>query len=99
MASVKIDPLKLAGPWVEGWAIERQHTLSADFLGHDSYGNPQFDTKRSELGELVFRLKNRNDGNTLDSIAETAVQFIKGWSVTVDMIVPVPPLVFLAKLG
>ncbi len=71
--------------------LERQHTLSAEFLGHDSFGNPQFDTKRSELGELVFRLKNRNDKNTLDPIAETAVQFIKSWNPAVDMIVPVPP--------
>lgn len=91
MAPVKIDPMKLQGPWTDGYVLERQHTLSSDFLGYDSYGNPQFDTKRSELGELVFRLKNRNDKNTLDPIAETAVQFIKGWSPTVDMIVPVPP--------
>ncbi len=91
MGAVKIDPMKLPGPWAEGWVLERQHTVSAEFLGHDSFGNPQFDTKRSELGELVFRLKNRNDKNTLDPIAETAVQFIKSWNPTVDMIVPVPP--------
>ena len=91
MAPVKIDPMKLPGPWAEGWVLERHHTLSAAFLGHDSFGNPQFDTKRSELGELVFRLKNRNDKNTLDPIAETAVQFIKNWSLRIDIIIPVPP--------
>src|SRR5712691_3298802 len=91
MPPVKIDPMNLPGPWAEGWVLERQHTLSAEFLGHDSFGNPQFDTKRSELGELVFRLKNRNDKNTLDPIAETAVQFIKGWAPSFDLIVPVPP--------
>jgi len=91
MASVKIDPMKLAGPWTEGYVLERQHTVSSDFLGHDSFGNPQFDTKRSELGELVFRLKNRNDKSTVDSIADTAVEFVKGWAPPVDMIVPIPP--------
>lgn len=91
MAAVKIDPMKLAGPWSDGYVLERQHTLTSDFLGHDSFGNPQFDTKRTELGELVFRLKNRNDKNTLDPIAETAVQFIKGWAPSFDLIVPVPP--------
>lgn len=52
---VKSDPIRLVGPWAEGYVLERQHTLSSDFLGYDSYGHAQFDTKRSELGELVFR--------------------------------------------
>jgi predicted amidophosphoribosyltransferase len=91
MAAVKIDPIKLPGPWADGYVFERQHTLTSEFLGHDSFGNPQFDTKRTELGELVFRLKNRNDQNTLTSIAETAVEFIKGWAPPFDVIVPVPP--------
>jgi predicted amidophosphoribosyltransferase len=87
---VRIDPLKL-GPWADGYVLERRHTLSSEFLGHDSFGNPQFDTKYSELGELVFRLKNRNDRNTLDLIAETAVNFTREWNVVFDLIVPVPP--------
>jgi predicted amidophosphoribosyltransferase len=91
MPAVKIDPMKLSGPWADGYVLERQHTLSSDFLGHDSSGNPQFDIKRSELGELVFRLKNRSDKATLDSIAETAVQFITGWNPAFDLIVPGPP--------
>ena len=91
MSAVKIDPVKLLGPWVEGYVLERQHTVSSEFLGHDSFGNSQFDTKRSELGELVYRLKNRGDTTALDPIAETAVQFIKGWNPRFDLIVPVPP--------
>ena len=91
MPVVKIDPMKLSGPWQDGYVLERQHTLSSEFLGHDSFGNPQFDTKRSELGELVFRLKNRNDKSTLDSIADTAVQFLGGWPPRVELIVPMPP--------
>ena len=91
MSAVKTDPMKLPGPWADGYVLERQHTVSSEFLGHDSFGNPQFDTKRSDLGELVFRLKNRGDKATLDPIAETAVQFIKGWNPGFDVIVPVPP--------
>jgi competence protein ComFC len=88
---VKTDPMRLPGPWSDGYVLERQHTVSSDFLGYDSYGNPQFDTKRSELGELVFRLKNRNDKSTVGSIADTAVEFVKGWAPPVDLIVPIPP--------
>ncbi len=58
MPVVKIDPIRISGPWHDGYVLERQHTLS------------------SELGELVFRLKNRDDKNTLDPIADTAVQFL-----------------------
>jgi len=65
--------------------------LSSDFLGYDSFGNPQFDTTRSELGELLFRLKNRNDRDTLDSIVDAAVQFIERWNPPFDVIVPMPP--------
>jgi len=91
MAAVKIDPMKLHGPWTDGYVLERQHTVSSEFLGHDSFGNPRFDTKRSELGELVFRLKNRNDKDTLDPIAETVLQFIAGWNPEFELIVPMPP--------
>ena len=91
MPVVKTDPMRLSGPWQDGYVLERQHTLSSEFLGHDSLGNPRFDTKRSELGELVFRLKNRNDKNTLDSIADTAVQFLGRWRPGIELIVPMPP--------
>lgn len=44
-------------------------------LGHDSNTHSQFDTKRSELGELVFRLNNRSDRITLAPIADTASEW------------------------
>ena len=91
MATIKIDPLKLPGLWANGYVLERQHTLSSDFLGHDSNGHPRFDTKRSELGELVFRLKNRSDRATLAPLAETAADFVRTWGIPVDAVVPVPP--------
>ena len=88
---VKSDPLLLQGPWAAGCVLERQHTLSSEFLGHDSYGHAQFDTKRSDLGELVFRLKNRSDKATLPDIADTAADFVSKWQRDIDAIVPVPP--------
>ncbi|HYA36138.1 MAG TPA: hypothetical protein VEF03_10990 [Candidatus Binataceae bacterium] len=86
-----IDPVELRGPWTEGYALERRHALSSEFVGHDSFGNPQFDTKRSELGELIFRLKYRNDKTALDPIADAAVKFINGWGPHFDLVVAVPP--------
>jgi predicted amidophosphoribosyltransferase len=66
--------------------------VSSQFLGHDSSGHPQFDSKYSALGELVYRLKNRRDKNAVDSIADTAVQFMsERWKQEFDLIVPMPP--------
>ena len=56
MSAVKIDPMKLPEPWADGYVLERQHTLTAEFPGHDSFGNPQFDTKRTELVQLLATL-------------------------------------------
>jgi len=92
MAGVAINPIAVNGPWIEGYVLERHHTISSEFLGHDSFGRPQFDSKYSALGELVYRLKNREDKNTIDPIADTAVQFIREqWKPEFDLIVPVPP--------
>jgi hypothetical protein len=76
VAAAKIDPLRLQGPWTDGYVLERQHTLSSEFLGYDSFGHARFDTKRSELGELVYLLKNRSDRATVGPLAETAAAFV-----------------------
>lgn len=91
MAPPTLHPIKLPGPWSEGFVLEGQHTLSSTLIGHDSNGNPQFDTKRSELGELVFRLKNRSDKTTLEPIADTAAEFVRGWRIQFHAVVPIPP--------
>ncbi len=92
MPAVKIDPMKLPGPWTDGYVLERRHTLSSEFSEYDSLGKPRFEnTKRSELGQLVFLLKNRTDKRTIDPIANTAVEFLQGWDPPFDLIVPVPP--------
>jgi len=53
---VEINPKIITGCWTEGFALDF-HTLSSEFIGDDEYGHPQFDTKRSEIGELLYRLK------------------------------------------
>ncbi|MGH7863948.1 MAG: ComF family protein [Candidatus Binataceae bacterium] len=77
------------GRWREGYALDIQ-TTSSDFLGYDEYGNPQFDTKRSPLGELPYKLKYRSDTSVIDEIVEALGSFVAQWNPTVDVIVPVP---------
>lgn len=87
---VQINPKRIIGRWTEGFALDF-HTLSSEYIGDDEYGHPQFDTKRSEIGELLYRLKYREDKSVLGDIISTASQFIKSKNWPVDLIVSVPP--------
>ena len=60
-------------------------------IGHNAFGHPVFDTVRSTLGELLYRLKNRGDETVIPEIVDTAATFLKGWGVRIDAVVPVPP--------
>ena len=88
--SVKINPHKLRGPWSDGYALD-VHTTSSTMVGHNAFGHAVFDTVRSPLGELLYRLKNRGDETVIPEIVDTAATFLKRWGVRVDAVVPVPP--------
>ena len=89
----KINPQRISGNWTEGFVLD-VHTLSSTFLGYDEFGHERFDTKRSELGELLFRLKSRADESALDDILQTVVEYLtKSWQIvaSLDLIIPMPP--------
>lgn len=88
MPVVSIRPMKLASkPWVEGYVLD-YHTVSSTPTGDPYY---RFDTKRTELGERVFRLKYRSGGPfVLADITDTADNFIREWKPPVECIVPAP---------
>jgi len=65
--------------------------ISSTFLGRNEFGHPVFDTKRTEIGQLPYRLKNRSDPSGVDQIIDTAVDFVRSWNPRIDAIVPVPP--------
>jgi len=87
---VAINPRKLRGPWSAGYALD-VHTLGSTFLGHNAFGHPEFDTKRTPLGDLLYRLKNNGDQTVVPEIIETVAAFFERWGINVDAIVPVPP--------
>ncbi len=87
----EIRPYKIAGNWLDGYALDI-HTISSEFLGYDGFGHEIFDTKRSELGELLYRLKSKQKINVKDQIIEIATNFINSqWKDKIDGILPVPP--------
>lgn len=89
MAAVRINPTKLPGPWAAGYALDL-HSLSSTFLGYKG-SIPRFDTKYTELGELVYRFKYRSDAAALPAIIDTVEEFIRQSKWEIDCIVSVPP--------
>jgi predicted amidophosphoribosyltransferase len=95
---------QILGKWRQGYALDL-HTLSSVPIGYNEYGHMQFDTTRSEVGELLYRLKNRSDTSTVDEIVAAAVTFLNTWHPPIEMIIPVPassardvqPVMLLAK--
>jgi len=86
----KTNPMRIPGRWREGFTLD-YHTVSSTYLGDNEYGHPVFDTKRTELGELLYRLKNKSDPSTIEELAETAASFVRSWNVAPILIIPVPP--------
>lgn len=87
---VEIAPKLIQGEWNEGYALDF-HTIASEFLGYNSYGQPEYQTTRTPLGELMFRLKYEQDYSGLEFIAETVAEFIASWNLEADLLVPVPP--------
>jgi len=87
---VNVRPMRIPGRWRAGYVLD-YHTLGSTHLGDDEYGHPMFDTKRSDVGELLYRLKYRADVSVLDELVATAARFVQSWNPDVTLLVPVPP--------
>ena len=81
--------IKIDGNWKAGYAIDL-HTISSVYLGDNFDGQPQFDNERSEMGELINRLKYHSDETVTPKIIEIINKNLKNITA-VDFIIPVPP--------
>jgi predicted amidophosphoribosyltransferase len=80
---------EIKGAWEKGYALDVQ-TISSDFIGYTEGGHPRFDTKRSEVGELLYRLKYKADKAAIEPLAHAAASMLTKWKPGVDLVVPVP---------
>ncbi len=68
--------------WIEGYAFS-VHTLYSIYVGENEYGHPTYDTKRTQMGELVYQLKYKQNISILPQILDllkadsSFVSFIK----------------------
>lgn len=86
----EINPRKIKGVWTDGYALDLHSTKSV-FLGHNEFGHPEFETHRTKIGELIYRLKYKTDETALIEIGDVAEMFIRSWGIDTSLIVPVPP--------
>jgi predicted amidophosphoribosyltransferase len=86
----QFQPRQILGRWRQGFALD-VHTIRSVPVGYNEFGHMQYDTTRSEVGELLFKLKNRADTSTIGEIAQTASEFMNQWHPPIRVIVPVPP--------
>ena len=81
---------RIVGKWISGHALDL-HTISSTHIGINEFGHDIFDTIRSELGELLYRLKYRADSSAGEEIVEAACGFLRPFRHRFDLMVPVPP--------
>ena len=87
---VDFSPIRILGRWKAGFALD-WHTRHSEFIGHNEYGYPMFDTRRSPVGELLYQLKNNNKLTVVGGLVDAAEAFVRRWDPDVEVIVPVPP--------
>ncbi|MEE8418039.1 MAG: hypothetical protein V3S06_05175 [candidate division Zixibacteria bacterium] len=89
MVTTNIQELK--GNWIAGWALDL-HTVSSHYDElRDSY-----DTLRTPIGEILYRLKYNREWWLARKLAAVAVEFLKekGILQKIDNIVTIPPSKF-----
>lgn len=87
---MQLNPRPVQGTWDGGYTLDL-HIRSSEFVGYNEYGHPQFESTRTELGELLYRLKYKGDQSCIGPIAQAACEFARGWNPGIDLIVPAPP--------
>ena len=82
-----INPSRIYGIWDEGIVLDN-HMQKSIFIGYDENGKEKFENTRTEIGELIYRYKYKNDkkalfliiddlystGNTLNEICRVLKQ-------------------------
>ena len=86
---VKFNPRKIYGSWSDGYVLDL-HSTGSTYIGDNEFGHPQFETHRTEIGELLFRLKYRSDETAVNELVEAASSFIRKWAVKPSIIITVP---------
>ena len=78
------------GDWDIGYVLD-WHVKSSEFLGHNEFGIPEFNTLRTEIGEAIFQLKYRQNQTKIEPLAETMFANLGSVFQTASFAIPMPP--------
>lgn len=80
------------GAWKEGIVLD-YHTSSSKPIGFNEYGHMEFDTVRTQLGEIIFKIKYRgyvlNNQGFIDLIKDDLNSFLNNKNIS--YIIGIPP--------
>ena len=77
--------IPLKGSFFDGYALEL-HTIKSTLKADGS-----FETLRTELGELIYKLKYNFDKSSIEPLAQRCANIIKNIFPNIDVIIPAPP--------
>jgi competence protein ComFC len=88
---LSINPIILKGNWTRGWALD-YHTISSVYDKSGGY----YKTKRTDLGEALYRLKYKKRWWWAKIIAGTVAGFLDERDIIdeIDLITTIPPACF-----
>jgi len=87
---MNVNIMKIDGDWSAGLVLD-WHVAHSEFLGHNQFGHPEYDTVRTEVGEALYQLKYRSDFTQIDTLAKTMVDAITETFPAISFVVPMPP--------
>lgn len=87
---MELNPQGINGNWRSGIVLD-WHTINSVCIGENEFGYPIFETTRSEIGELMYRFKYRNDTDALRTLLATACKYLVKAKGKFDLIAAVPP--------
>ena len=86
----KINLRRIYGHFLSGVALDVQ-TTGSRYIGVDELGHDVYDPARTEVGDLLYRLKYRADREAGAELVRLAAEFLAGYQFHYDVLVPVPP--------
>ncbi|MDR3259318.1 MAG: ComF family protein [Fusobacteriaceae bacterium] len=105
---MNIEPVRLMGDWKEGYALD-YHAARISYEGDNIFGYPEFNYKYTEIGEMLYYLKEFDEYQKCIELSDITADFLKKqWQIIeeIDGIIVVPtsksihnaPLHKLAKM-
>ena len=88
---MELHPQGVSGPWTAGIVLD-WHTVASQVTGQNEFGHPIFETTRTEIGELLYQFKYRNNQAALTKLLKVVIDYFRVKAKDkFELVLPVPP--------